>query len=72
MDTETNFKTKKALKDAGAAGKPVRCYRPGPFPGPEPGKVTLEGPHFPEPHRGYAVAEWKDGAIVTVSGGEWR
>ena len=31
MYTVRNFKTKKALKEAVAAGEPVRCYNPGPF-----------------------------------------
>ena len=56
MYTTRNFKTKKALKQAG------------PFGGNEPtdGWITLEGPHYPEPHRWYARAEVKDGAIVKV------
>ena len=66
MYTEINFKTKKALKEALASGREIRCYSPGPFPGPENGRVTLEGPHFPEPHRWYAVADVQDGVIVRV------
>jgi hypothetical protein len=30
------------------------------------GTVTLEGPHYPEPHRWYAQAELKEGVIVKV------
>lgn len=67
MYTEINFKSKQALKQAVAAGQPIRCDSPGPFPCPENGKVTLEGPHSPEPHRWYAVAELKDGVIVKVN-----
>lgn len=53
--TLTNFRTKKELKEAVASGAKVRCYNPGPFPLTE-GRVTLEGPHYPEPHKWYAEA----------------
>jgi hypothetical protein len=53
--TVTNFPTKKALAAALASGATVPCYNPGPFPL-TPGLVTLEGPHFPQPHRWYATA----------------
>ena len=66
MYTEINFKTKKALKEALASGREIRCFSPGPFHCPEQGRVTLEGPHFPEPHRWYAVADVQDGVIVRV------
>lgn len=64
----TNFRTKKALKDAVKNGEEVHVYQPGPF-GPDvrDGEVTLEGPHFPEPHRWYATAEVKDGVIIKGS-----
>lgn len=67
--TDINFKTKKALKEAVAAGKRVTYYQPGPFGGNEPrdGKITLEGPHYPAPHTWYATAQVKDGVIVKVS-----
>lgn len=68
MYTIQNFKTKKALKEAVAAGKPVRYYQPGPFGGNEPrdGFITLEGPHYPAPHTWYARAEVKAGLVVNV------
>lgn len=64
-----NFKTKKALKEAVKAGERVTVFQPGPFGGNEPseGRVTLEGPHFPEPHRWYAQAVLKDGRVVKVT-----
>jgi hypothetical protein len=64
----TNYKTKKALKADVAAGIKVATYQPGPF-GPkehENGRVCIEGPHYPEPHRWYATAELADGIIVKV------
>jgi len=65
---DTNFKTKKALKDAVAEGKQVTVFQPGPFGGnvPRDGKVYLEGPHYPEPHKWYAEATLKDGVVVKV------
>ena len=78
--TVTNFKTKKALKEAVktwetdskvAANRrgAVRCYQPGL--GPDlsnfTGKVSLEGPHYPAAHTWYAQAELVDGVVVKVS-----
>lgn len=69
MYCNPNFKTKKALKEAVAAGKTVTIFQPGPFGGREPrdGSTSLEGPHYPEPHKWYARAEIKDGRVVKVS-----
>lgn len=65
--TVTNFKTKKALKEAVATGKAVEVFQPGPFgPGVKDGKVALEGPHYPEPHRWYATAEVRNGLVISV------
>lgn len=66
--TICNFKTKKAIKDAIKAGEKIACYNPGlggslaMF----TGKVTLEGPHFPEPHKWYANADLVDGFITKI------
>lgn len=68
MYCEENFKTKKALKEAVASGKVVRVYQPNAIvPVPREGKVYLEGPHYPEPHRWYATAILKEGKVVKVS-----
>lgn len=68
MYTDFNFKTKKALREAVAAGKRVTYYQPGPFGGNEPrdGTIYVEGPHYPKPHMWYAQCEVKDGVIVKV------
>ena len=68
MYTNTNYKTKKALKEAVAAGVQVGIYQPGPFGGNEPaeGEVTLEGPHYPEAHKWYARATLAGGRVVSV------
>jgi hypothetical protein len=65
--TSTNFKTKKALKEALKDGKKITVFSPGPFPVPVNGRVTLEGPHYPAPHTWYASATLVDGVITKVS-----
>jgi hypothetical protein len=71
MYCSPNYKTKKALKEAISAGKRVTVFQPngeifGAVP-PRNGQVTLEGPHYPEPHRWYAKATVQDGIVVKVS-----
>ena len=46
----------------------VTYYQPGPFGGNEPrdGEFSVEGPHYPEPHRWYARVVACDGVIVKV------
>ena len=68
MYTHIDFKTKKSLKEAVAAGGQVTFYQPGPYGGEEvvEGRIFLEGPHYPQPHKWYAQAEVKDGIIVSV------
>jgi hypothetical protein len=65
--TVRNFRTKKELVEALKQG-PVEVWQPGPFFGPKvpDGEGTLEGPHYPEPHRWYAEAVFKDGKVVKV------
>ena len=68
MYTVKNFKAKKALKDAVKSGEVVRVYQPGPFgPAVKDGRGSVEGPHYPEPHRWYASVEVRNGAVVKVS-----
>lgn len=74
MYATQNFKTKKQLKEAVAAnlagvGPAVTVFQAGPFGGNEPsnGKICLEGPHYPEPHRWYASAILENGKVVRVS-----
>lgn len=68
MYTTENFRSKKALKEAVAAGKTVTYFQPGPFGGNEPlnGTVYFEGPHYPEAHKWYASATVQDGKVVKV------
>lgn len=66
MYADFNFKTKKALREAVAAGRQIGYYQPGPFGGREiqNGTITLEGPHGY--HTWYAQATVKDGVIIKV------
>jgi hypothetical protein len=66
MYTRTNFKTKKALKQAVAEGQQVICFNPGLGQDVQNGTVYLEGPHYPAPHTWYAQATLKDGIVVKV------
>jgi hypothetical protein len=68
MYTTINFRTKKALKEAVAAGEKVTVYQPSPFGGHEPtdGTVVLEGPHSPTPHSWYAEATLTNGFVTKV------
>jgi len=66
MYCDPNFKTKKALKEAVKQGKEVRVFSPGPFPCPQNGRVSLEGPHYPKPHTWYASATVENGIVVSV------
>jgi hypothetical protein len=66
MYTRTNFKTKKALKEAVAAGEEVRIFAPGIGTPKVNGTEYLEGPHYPAPHTWYAQATMRDGVVAKV------
>lgn len=66
MYVSPNFKTKKALKEAVASGERVEVFSPGPFPAKENGKESIEGPHYPEPHKWYAQVEVENGYVKKV------
>lgn len=70
MYADVNFKTKKELKQAVKDGRKIGVHQSnGDIFGVEPpkdGEVTLEGPHYPEPHRWYARVELKNGFIKKV------
>ncbi len=69
MYTTENFKTKKAMREAVKSGKQVSVFQPGGFfDGKTDGRITLEGPHFPQAHTWYAQAVIADGVIVKVTG----
>ena len=66
--TVENFQTKKALKETVVGGAEVRCFQPGlgrdltRF----TGRVALEGPHYPQPHKWYANCDLVDGVVTKV------
>lgn len=68
MYVDPNFKTKKSLKEAVKSGKRVTVFQPGPFGDNTPmnGSATVEGPHYPEPHRWYAQVQLENGIVVKV------
>jgi hypothetical protein len=74
MYTDINFKSKKALKEKvaqtlepGYQGGGVTVYNPGlGGPPPKEGKVYLEGPHFPQPHKWYAEAWLENGRVIKI------
>ena len=70
--TDKNFKTKKALKEAVAAGQQVTIHNPecgmgGESPAPTNGRTCVGGPHYPEPHKWYATVVIQNGVVVKVS-----
>ena len=66
MYVTPNFKTKKAFKEAVAAGENVNVFSPGPFPANQDGTEYIEGPHYPAAHTWYAKAWVKSGKVVKV------
>lgn len=66
MYVDPDYKTKKVLREALAAGKTVTVYAPGLGTVPSDGYVGLEGPHYPKPHAWYAAGTMKDGVLVSI------
>jgi hypothetical protein len=70
MYVSPNFKTKKALKEAIAAGRTVTVFQPNSDitgrEAPRNGTVYLEGPHYPSPHSWYAQGTVENGRLVRV------
>jgi len=67
MYVSPNFKTKKAVKEAIAAGKRVTVYNPGPIgESPQNGTATVEGPHYPEPHKWYGQVTIVNGLVTSI------
>jgi hypothetical protein len=66
MYVRPNLKSKKALREAVARGEKIAVFSPGPFPAPTSGWTTVEGPHYPEPHRWYAQVRLELGYVAEV------
>lgn len=63
---EPNFKSKKALKEAVAAGEQVTVFNPGLGVAPTNGVAYIEGPHYPKPHSWYAQVVVENGLVTKV------
>lgn len=63
-----NPRTKSSLRERLESGRVLRVFEPGIQVGPPPkdGWVTVEGPHYPEPHRWYAEVLLVDGVVKEV------
>jgi hypothetical protein len=65
--TVKNYSSKKELIEDFKAGKKIEVYQPNAdVTGYElkDGRIYLEGPHYPKPHKWYA-AGWCEGGILT-------
>jgi len=63
-----NFQSKAEARRAIAEGAEVTVFQPGPFGGSPitDGNYTVEGPHYPQPHKFYGIVTVKDGKVVAV------
>jgi len=66
MYVEPNFTSKKALKEAVDAGQIVHVFSPGSFPANQNGWESVEGPHYPKPHRWYGSVFVENGVVKKV------
>ena len=66
MYSSTDFKTKKAFKEAVAEGREVTLYAPGLGKPVDNGREVVEGPHYPKPHTWYASVDVVDGVVTKV------
>ena len=67
---DPNFLTKKAFLAAVKSGEKLMVYSPGPFPVTQHGDLaystTVEGPHYPQPHRWYSSVVVEHGIVVSA------
>ena len=66
MYLSPNYPSKAAAKKAIAAGVKVVVFAPGLGEVPENGRVSIEGPHYPKPHKFYGSAFIENGAVVKI------
>ena len=69
MYVQPNYKTKKELKEAVLAGKDVSVFQPNDMFGADTsnGTFSIEGPHYPLPHKWYARVTVVNGSVTKVS-----
>lgn len=64
---DPDYPTKKAFRTAVEAGVQHSTYNPsGMYETPQNGTDTVEGPHYPKPHKWYAQVIVKDRIVVKV------
>lgn len=61
-----NPKTKAELKRRLAAGEQFRVFAPGLGTVPHNGTCSVEGPHYPQPHRWYGTVTIVNGIVTKV------
>jgi len=66
MYVSHNPKSKAQLRRDLKAGMEVTVYAPGLGTVPHNGRVSLEGPHYPKPHRWYGQGTMEGGKLVKV------
>lgn len=66
MYVSPDFTSKAALKRAVAAGQRVTVFAPGLGQINPDGVNSVEGPHYPQPHRFCCTVECKDGVVIKV------
>lgn len=63
--TDINYPTKKALIADFKAGKRIHCHQPGGLFPLQTGRNTIEGPHYPKPHKWYAAVTLDENGFIT-------
>ena len=64
---DPDYKSKKDFKAAVVTGAKHYPYNlSGIFPERENGRITIEGPHYPKPHKWYADCDVVNGVITKV------
>ena len=62
-----NYLTKREFLDAVKAGKEHQTYNPsGMFPATQNGRDTVEGPHYPRPHKWYSEVIVEQGIVKSA------
>ena len=66
--TTKDYKSAAEIKRDLAAGVKITCYQPGYGHdlSNHTGVVSLEGPHYPKPHRWYAAGRMENGVLVSI------
>ena len=69
MYVSPNLPSKAAIRRAIKAGDRITVFQPNNIfnvKPPQNGTVTVEGPHYPKPHRFYGQATLKDGVVTAI------